>query len=100
MPEPNDGSFEFSTYNRGDGIPPGSYIALFLDMPTSWGGGYKGDDLFKNRFNDPDRNERDPQFKVELTEPGRTDWHFNLVTQDNAPPPSPGPNSILKPVNK
>ena len=56
--------------------------------------------MFKNRFNDPDRNERDPQFKVELTEPGRTDWHFNLVTQDNAPPPSPGPNSILKPVNK
>jgi len=53
MPEPNDGSFEFSTYNRGDGIPQGSYIALFLDMPTSWGGGYKGDDLFKNRFNDP-----------------------------------------------
>ena len=100
MPEPNDGSFELSTYNRGDGIPPGSYIALFLDMPTSWGGGYKGDDLFKNRFNDPDRNERDPQFKVELTEPGRTDWHFNLVTQDNAPSPSPGPNSILKPVNK
>ena len=56
--------------------------------------------MFKNRFNDPDRNERDPQFKVELTEPGRTDWHFNLVTQDNAPSPSPGPNSILKPVNK
>jgi hypothetical protein len=100
MPEPHDGSFEFSTYNRGDGIPPGSYIALFLDMPTSWGGGYKGDDLFKNRFNDPDRNETDPQFKVELTEPGRTDWQFNLVTQGYAPPPAPGPNSILKPVNK
>ena len=100
MPEPNDGSFEFSTYDRGDGIPPGSYIALFLDMPTSWGGGYKGADLFKNRFNDPDRNEKEPQFKVDVTEPGRTDWQFNLVTQDNTPPPSPGPKSILKPTNK
>ncbi|HET6326143.1 MAG TPA: hypothetical protein VFG04_15805 [Planctomycetaceae bacterium] len=100
MPEPNDGFFEFSSYERGDGIPPGSYIALFLDLPTSWAGGYKGADLFKNRFNDPDRNEKEPQFKVELTAPGRTDWQFNLVTQDNAPPPTPGPKSILKPTSK
>jgi hypothetical protein len=100
MPEPNDGYFEFSTYARGDGIPPGSYIALFLDMSTSWGGGYKGVDRFKNRFNDPDRNEKDPQFKVEVTEPGRTDWQFNLVTEGNSPPPAPGPKAVLKPETR
>jgi hypothetical protein len=97
MPEPNDGSFEFSTYNRGDGVPPGSYIALFLDMQTSWGGGYKGTDRFKNRFNDPDKNEASPQFKVDLTDSGNADWQFNLVTEDNPPPAAPGPKTVFGP---
>lgn len=99
MPEPADGSFEFSTYDRGDGVPPGEYIALFVDMPTSWGGGYKGVDRFNNRFNDPDRNAQIDQFKVDLTEPGRTDWQFNLAT-DEPPPSSPGPKTVLKPTAK
>ena len=100
MPEPNDGAFEFSTYDRGDGVPPGEYIALFVDMPTSWGGGYKGVDRFKNRFNDPDRNANVEQFKVNLTEPGHTDWQFNLVTDDPAPK-APGPRpSISPPASK
>jgi len=97
MPEPNDGSFEFSTYNRGDGVPPGSYIALFLDMQTSWGGGYKGTDRFKNRFNDPEKNDANAQFKVDLTDSGNADWQFNLVTEDNPPPAAPGPKTVFGP---
>jgi|HubBroStandDraft_5_1064220.scaffolds.fasta_scaffold289739_2 hypothetical protein len=99
MPEPNDGAFEFSTYDRGDGVAPGEYIALFVDMPTSWGGGYKGVDRFKNRFNDPDRNGKIEQFKVNLTEPGRGDWQFNLATDEPAPT-APGPKTVSKPTSK
>jgi hypothetical protein len=99
-PEPNDGAFEFSTYERGDGVPPGSYIALFEDLPTRWGGGYAGSDNFKNRFNDPDQNEKDPQFHVEVTGPGRTDWQFNLVTEGKDAPAAPGPKTVLRPISK
>jgi hypothetical protein len=97
MPEPVDGTFEFSTYDRGDGVPAGSYIALFEDLPTRWGGGYAGSDRFKNRFNDPDQNEKDPQFRVEVTGPGRTDWQFDLVTEGKSPPSTPGPKTVLRP---
>jgi len=80
-------------------FPPGEYIALFVDMPTSWGGGYKGADRFKNRFNDPDRNTNIEPFKVNLTEPGHGDWQFNLVTDDPAPM-APGPKTVYKPSSK
>jgi hypothetical protein len=95
MPEPQDGTFEFSTFARGDGVPSGSYIALFADMPVSWGGKFHGGDRFENRFNDPDKNEKDDQFKVEIKEPGKTDWHFNLVTEGNPPPSAPGPKAVM-----
>jgi hypothetical protein len=66
-------------------------------MQTSWGGGYKGTDRFKNRFNDPDKNEAIPQFKVDLTDSGNADWQFNLVTEDNPPPAAPGPKTVFGP---
>jgi hypothetical protein len=96
---PVDGSFEFSTYDRGDGVPVGSYIALFSDLATSNFGGprFRGPDRFKNRFNDPERNAKDPQFQVEITSPGRTDWHFNLVTEGNDPPATPGAKTVVVP---
>ena len=95
MPEPNDGAFEFSTFALKDGVPTGSYIAVFADQPTSWGGNYHGGDRFENRFNDPDKNEKEDQFKVEIKEPGRTDWHFNLVTEGTPPPSAPGPKAVM-----
>jgi hypothetical protein len=82
-----DGSFEFMTYLAGDGVPVGNYIVEFvqLHLPRQrqrQGQGvarnYVGPDKLKNLYNDPEKNKDNPEFVVEVKEPGRTDYNFNL----------------------
>jgi hypothetical protein len=92
----NDGSFQFSTYSQGDGVPEGSYVVLFVALKNSLLGRHQGfhqPDALKNLYNDPDRNAQNPEFRVEVTQPGKTDYQFNLnLTGKEAG--APGPKSI------
>jgi len=82
-----DGRFEFMTYLAGDGVPVGKYVVEFaqLHLPRQrqrQGSGvartYVGPDKLKNLYNDPEKNKDIQEFVVEVKEPGRTDYSFNL----------------------
>jgi hypothetical protein len=91
-----EGHFQFTTYGQGDGVPPGTYVVLFAQLRmNTWGQmGYSQPDELKNEYNDPDKNQKDPEFKVEVTAPGRTDYHFDLKVAGKDLAGVPGPNAI------
>jgi hypothetical protein len=94
---PADGSFEFSTYAQGDGAPEGSYVVLFVALKHSLLGrqqGYHEPDALQNRYNDPDKNAANPEFKVDVKPPGKTDYNFDLKLA-GTDPGSPGAKSII-----
>ncbi len=73
-----DGTFAVSTFEAGDGVPVGDYVATFkwgkLNMVSM---SYEGDKL-KGRYNDPDKSE----IKVTVTEGQPTDMgQINLTTK-------------------
>jgi hypothetical protein len=92
-----DGHFEFTTYGKGDGVPPGSYVMLFAQLRMStWGEmGYNPPDAFKNEYNDPDKNEKTPEFKIDVALPGKTDYQFDLKIAGKEAG-SPGPHAVTK----
>jgi hypothetical protein len=97
----NDGEFEFSTYERGDGVPPGSYVVLFAELNHPLMGSkrakrLKGPDSLMNLYNDPDKNAENPRFKIDLAEPGKTDEGFDLEVQGKQPIGTPGPHAVTE----
>jgi hypothetical protein len=94
-----DGRFSFMTYLAGDGVPVGKYVVEFaqLGLPRGGtlrrGGGvasvYRGPDGLKNLYNDPEKNKDIKDFVVDVTEPGRDDYQFNLSVAGKEPA-SPG----------
>ena len=95
----DDGKFSFMTYMAGDGVPVGKYIVEFaqLHLPRQrqrQGQGvarsYVGPDKLKNLYNDPEKNRDNPEFVVEVTQPGRTDYQFNLSVAGKDSEASPG----------
>lgn len=94
-----DGRFGFMTYLAGDGVPVGKYVVEFaqLSLPRGGtlrrGGGiasvYRGPDGLKNLYNDPEKNKDIKEFVVDVTEPGRDDYQFNLTVAGKEPA-SPG----------
>jgi hypothetical protein len=83
----DDGNFEFMTYLAGDGVPVGKYVVEFVQLHLPRGRGrqgsgvartYVGPDKLKNLYNDPEKNKNVPEFMVDVAEPGRTDYQFNL----------------------
>lgn len=74
-----DGTFAISTYEKGDGIPPGEYTLTFY-----WGkrnvvaASYGGPDKLKGKYRDPKKSE----FKVTVTEGQPTDLgRIDLTTK-------------------
>jgi hypothetical protein len=84
-----DGSLEFTTYNKGDGVPSGSSIVRFAQMEQVlvMNAGFYPPDRRKNLYNDPDKS----AFKVEVTAPGKSDWLFELEIAGKEPNDSPRP---------
>jgi hypothetical protein len=96
----NDGDFQFGTYEKGDGVKPGSYVVLFAEltpalMASKRSNGLRGPDGLMNLYNDPDKNGQDDRFKIELSEPGKTDWDFQLEAAGKQPIANPGPNAVM-----
>ena|ERR1700722_288502 len=90
--KPEDGSFEFTTYDKGDGVPTGSYIVLFAQMEQvlMMNTGFYPPDRLKNLYNDPEKS----TFKIDVTAPGKTDWLFELEVAGKEPNDSPGSQAI------
>jgi 5-hydroxyisourate hydrolase-like protein (transthyretin family) len=63
-----DGKFEFSTYEAGDGVPPGEYVATFNAKKFSMiSHSYVGPDKLNNRYSDPKKSQ--VRIKVEKGKP-------------------------------
>lgn len=63
-----EGRFELSTYESGDGIPEGEYVLTFVwGRWNSFSMSYGGPDKLKGRYNDPE--ESNIRFTVEGGEP-------------------------------
>ncbi len=92
-----DGHFEFTSYTRGDGIAVGTYKVLFAVFAVSpYRGGSSSPDLLKNLYNDPDTT----PFTVEITEPGKTDWSFDLEIAGKDANATPGERAITRLVKR
>jgi hypothetical protein len=95
----DDGRFGFMTYLAGDGVPVGKYVVEFAQLSVPRGGTlrrgggiariYRGPDGLKNLYNDPEKNKDIKEFLVDVTEPGRDDYQFNLSVAGKEPA-SPG----------
>ena len=98
-----DGRFEIYDLFSRRRVPLGKYVVGFvaLHAPKKVRGGgpmggplpYHGPDSLKNLYNDPDKNKDIQEFVVEVTEPGRKDYEFNLSVAGKDPG-VPGPNAL------
>ncbi|HEV8002599.1 MAG TPA: hypothetical protein VGP63_22120 [Planctomycetaceae bacterium] len=92
------GNFTFMTYVPGDGPPVGKYVVMITALKkkaaTKAGLGgmsdgatvqYLGPDMLKNLYNDPEKNQKDPNFVIDLQPPGIPDKQFNLVLEGKDP---------------
>jgi hypothetical protein len=88
-----DGSFEFSTYDKGDGVPVGSYMLLFdaLKFSRAPKREYHEPDRLKDLYNDPEKS----TFAIEVSEPGKTDYQFNLELEGKEKA-TPGPKAVTR----
>jgi hypothetical protein len=89
------GKFSFLTYKEGDGVAgPRTYVVAFA-LQQRDKGALVGPDQLENRYNDPDKNAKNPEFVIEHKAPGKTDYEFNLKVSDE-PPGSLGPHSLTR----
>jgi hypothetical protein len=92
-----DGRFAFASYGNEDGVPPGSYVVLFVQFNMGGGlGHYDPPDLLHNLYNDPDKNADIPEFHVKVEGAGKSDYAFNLTIAGKEPVTQPGPNALTQ----
>ena len=90
----SEGRFEFTSYQHGDGVPPGSYVVLFAQFNMGGRlGHFDPPDLLHNLYNDPDKNASNPEFQITVSSPGKSDYQFNLNVA-GVPPAAPGPHAV------
>ena len=89
------GNFRFTTYEAGDGVEPGDYVVVIAQLTSTADNGYRGPDGFNNLYNDPDRNEKIPEFVVKHDSPGKTDYVFDLKVAGEDPLSHPGSRAVM-----
>jgi len=90
------GNFFFSTYDKGDGIVPGTYVVAFGVYRYKMKNGLLAPDKLNNLYNDPEKNAQIPQFKIEHKEPGKKDYEFDLQIAGKEPITKPGPKALTE----
>jgi hypothetical protein len=105
-----EGNFSFTTYLKDDGVPVGKYVVTFALLHHNRGGGrgggvgrrpgihqeFIGPDDLKNLYSDPEKNKDVPTYIIDVTEPGRTDYDFQLPVAGKDPVPTPGKFAFRK----
>jgi len=93
-----DGSFAFTSYVAGDGLPEGRYVVVMARLkkeagPHRW---FDGPDGLKNLYNDPEVNARRPEFVIDHKSPGRRDYLFDLKIEGKPAVVKPSPNALTE----
>lgn len=103
----DEGHFAFSTYDAHDGVSSGKYIVTFVKLHKKGKFQIRRRDMtleqpddLKNLYSDPDKNKDIPEFNVDITPPGKTDWKFDLVVEGKDPVAKPGPHAVLRIDNR
>lgn len=101
----DDGKFDFSTYDKGDGVPFGKYVVTFVELHREKSAASKaapaglksqgaslraggpsmrfwGPDELKGIYSDPEKNAKEPAFILELHEGSSSAHDFALVVGD------------------
>jgi hypothetical protein len=92
----SNGQFEFTSYERGDGVPPGQYVVLFAQFNMARRlGDFEAPDMLHNLYNDPDKNAAKAEFQITVSAPGKDDYHFDLSVA-GVQPGVAGPHSITE----
>jgi hypothetical protein len=90
-----EGKFAFTSYESGDGVPPGSYVVLFGQFNMGGKvGHFEAPDLLHNLYNDPDKNALKPEFQITVDATGKADYQFNLALDGIPPVAAPGPHAV------
>jgi hypothetical protein len=74
----HDGEFNFTTYEKDDGVKEGKYVLTIALLHRRGKKGYLGPDELKNLYNDPDKNANSPEFAIDHKAPGKSDYAINL----------------------
>ncbi len=90
-----EGKFSFTTYKAGDGVAGGKTYVVAFALLRKAKSALVGPDQLENRYNDPDKNAKNPEFVIEHKAPGKTNYEFNLKVPD-VPPGSLGPHSLTR----
>jgi hypothetical protein len=88
------GKFAFSTYEKGDGLKPGTYVVAIAELSETKPRRWLGPDRLENLYNDPDTNAANPDFKIEHGPPGKKDHEFRLTRAGAVPVENPGPHAV------
>jgi hypothetical protein len=89
----SEGEFSFHSYAAGDGVLPGKYVLVFVQLSHNKRKGYIGPDGLKNLFNDPEKNAA--KFTIDHQAPGKNDYDFDLGVAGHEPG-TPGPKTITQ----
>jgi hypothetical protein len=99
------GEFEFTTYAKGDGVPCGKYVLTFAQLRRPSRNGargagliqvFEGPDELKNLYNDPQKNQKEQEFVVDIQPPGRTDYEANLQIAGKDPVTTPSEYAVTR----
>lgn len=91
-----NGEFTFTTYVPKDGVPPADYVVTIAQLSKEKGRTFSGPDGFQNLYNDPNANEKSPEFAVKHADPGKTNYVFDLKTAGREPVATPGPRAVTQ----
>jgi hypothetical protein len=119
----DDGKFNFSTYDKGDGVPFGKYVVTFVELrrkkiaPSKEASGgvkppsasrraggpstrFLGPDELRGIYSDPEKNAKEPAFILDLHEGSSSTRDFALVVGDkkgSQPAPHAVQTLVLRP---
>jgi hypothetical protein len=82
---------QLRSLNAREGGRPRGMGARSPDAQT-----FSSSDGLKNLYNDPEKNKDDPNFRVEVAAPGRSDYEFNLTVAGKDPVAKPGQYAVTR----
>jgi len=88
----SDGTFTFTTYTLGDGVPEGNYVATLAQLIARQDHTFMGPDQFENLYSDPDKSD----LKIEHKAPGKTNYLFEVQVSGRDPVNDPGPRAVTR----
>ena len=88
------GKFAFSTYEKGDGIKPGTYVVAVAELMETKPRLWLGPDRLNSLYNDPDRNAENRDFKIDHGPSGKKNHEFRLTRAGAEPVENPGPHAV------